>query len=152
MKTKSSKLVGEVNAFIIHLNLSYQYQLPHLQHYLLTSATFIQTTPVKEALLHHGNTFVLYGICGNAFTTCALCGNMLSKQIQAGSNSGSQVPQIFIFPLLTSQGQIFAFSKSVANLPLSWTEAVLAVFAFQCFSASFSFSLVSFGCLLYFWF
>lgn len=50
---------------------------------------------------------------------------MFGKYVQVGSNSGSQVPKIFIFPLLISQGKIFGFSKSVVNLLPALTEPVL---------------------------
>lgn len=94
---------------------------------------------------------MLFCICGNTFIICWICGDIFNKYVQVGSNSGSQVPRIFIF-LLISCGHNFAISKSVVTLPLTWTELVLLVFPFQFFSAPFSLSLTSFGSLFYFWF
>jgi len=59
------------------------------------------------------------------FIIRGICGNKLSKYIEVSSNSGPQLPKIFIFPLFISWDQVFAFSKSVVNLPPTLTEPVL---------------------------
>lgn len=71
-----------------------------------------------------------------------------------GSNSGTEVSKTFVFPLLVWWDQIFAFSKSVVNLPLTLTEPVLCFQYFMSGSFQHLFLLCwfSFGSLFYFWF